>query len=332
MKLKYSKKFILIVSINIVLLLAIAISVTYAYFISSLSSNEATISLTGGNLSIGMSSTYEEGDLLPINAGSEDTSEHAFRHNFSVQRSNDSTLGACYDIKMTITNISDSLVSNTCTNGDNLINCGQFIKYKVQNLSDSTSVTGTFQNISSAQAITTTIFANQKIGKNQAAAKNYKMTVWLENDPNTSINQYPMLESDPLQIAGYLSVVGTSCDYVANVSDSSYVVYGANGEHGSVTSSRVVEYGGTTTMTVTPDYSYKLATATCTNGYTTNAVLNSMDSQTVTISNNNNASESTCTFTFDKVSNYANYVEYSNSNYTDCETVYCALNELRSKF
>lgn len=335
MSTKYSKKFIIIMSVNIVLVLLIAISVTYAYFVSSLSSTEASINLTGGYLSVGVTSTsFQDNELLPINAANVDTSENAFRHEFSVERSSDSTLAACYDVKMTVTNISSSLVSNNCTNDGTNIKCGQFLKYKVEDLNDNTNYAiGTFENVLSTEATTTTILANQKLARNQRTANDYKVTIWLENDPNTNINQMPMLESSPLSMTGYLSIVGTSCQFNLANNNSSWLVYGAHGTNGTVTSSRVINYGGTTTLTVKPNDSYKLASGSCTNGYTiSNMTLDSLDQQTVTINNNNQSSDTTCTFTFDKVSNFAQYIDYTNSDYTTCQNVYCALNELHSKF
>ena len=73
--------------------------------------------------------------------------------------------------------------------------------------------------------------------------------------------------------------------------------------NGSVSdTSKRVNYGGTTTITVTPNEGYYLSGGTCTNGYTiTN--MNTGESytrgQTITINNNSNENTSTCTFTIE---------------------------------
>ena len=71
-----------------------------------------------------------------------------------------------------------------------------------------------------------------------------------------------------------------------------------------------IKYRGSKDITIVPKEGYYLSSATCTNGYTTNAQLgmNKTDVQTVTISNNASNKESVCTFTGTKVSYYADII------------------------
>lgn len=61
-----------------------------------------------------------------------------------------------------------------------------------------------------------------------------------------------------------------------------------------------INYGSTGTVTITPSAGYYLSSASCTNGYTTNATTGTSSTgfaaQTITIYNNNKATASTCTF------------------------------------
>ena len=73
-------------------------------------------------------------------------------------------------------------------------------------------------------------------------------------------------------------------------------------ENATASSSTVkVAYGSSGTVTITPSSGYYLSSATCTNGYTTNAVVgkSSKSAQEITISNNNKTLASTCTFNSD---------------------------------
>ena len=78
-------------------------------------------------------------------------------------------------------------------------------------------------------------------------------------------------------------------------------------------SSRTINYGSSNTITVTPSSGYYLKSASCTNGYTTNAVVgeNATSTQTVTIYNNNNDVYSECTFVGEKMK--LNFLAYLNS-------------------
>ena len=62
-----------------------------------------------------------------------------------------------------------------------------------------------------------------------------------------------------------------------------------------------VDFGKTNTFTVTPNGGYYLSDLSCTNGYTTNAKVgeNATDAQTVTVSNNNQNTSSTCTASYE---------------------------------
>ena len=93
------------------------------------------------------------------------------------------------------------------------------------------------------------------------------------------------------------SVSGT-----VGVSSAKYTINytGSNATFSSA--SNTIIYGSTTTNKITPSTGYYLKSLSCTNGYTTNATTGTgaTSAQTVTISNNKNASNSLCTATMAK--------------------------------
>ncbi|MDE6292362.1 MAG: InlB B-repeat-containing protein, partial [Bacilli bacterium] len=102
----------------------------------------------------------------------------------------------------------------------------------------------------------------------------------------------------------------------------SYTVTLSAGTGGKVSATSIsVNYGGTNTFTVTPNSGYYLKSISCTNGYTTDAQTgkNQTAAQTVTVSNNNKDSVSTCTASFDQtivniVTQITNLVETDTTN------------------
>ena len=72
-----------------------------------------------------------------------------------------------------------------------------------------------------------------------------------------------------------------------------------NDSYGTITNSTVL-YGSTTTITITPASNYYLSAFRCTNGYTHNANtgVSYTSGQTVTINNNSNIGDTTCSATF----------------------------------
>lgn len=83
---------------------------------------------------------------------------------------------------------------------------------------------------------------------------------------------------------------------------NSYSVSISVGTGGSVSkTSMSINYGGTNTFTVTPNSGYYLESISCTNGYISSGYSTGMSStsaQTVTISNNNNTTGTTCSISF----------------------------------
>lgn len=90
-------------------------------------------------------------------------------------------------------------------------------------------------------------------------------------------------------------------NYEANWSVKSYTTNLETSKGGKINNStETISYGGTKAITVTPDNGYYLSSFSCTNGYTSNAQVgsNQTTAQTITISNNNKDSASTCTASF----------------------------------
>lgn len=89
--------------------------------------------------------------------------------------------------------------------------------------------------------------------------------------------------------------------FTANWNVKSYTTTLIANKGGTINvSSESINYGGTKSVTVTPNNGYYLSSFTCTNGYTTNAKTgaNQTSSQTINISNNNKDVTSSCTASF----------------------------------
>jgi len=87
--------------------------------------------------------------------------------------------------------------------------------------------------------------------------------------------------------------------YTANWQLKSYNVTINKNTGGTTSVSTLgVNYGSSNTFIISPTAGYYINSVSCTNGYTTNATLNTSSSQTVTVSNNNKDATSTCTITF----------------------------------
>lgn len=84
------------------------------------------------------------------------------------------------------------------------------------------------------------------------------------------------------------------------------------------TNSLSFNYGQSKNVTITPSNGYYLSNISCTNGYTTNASVGTSQTsaQTVSISNNNKESGSTCTVTFTPV-NYSISYNYNGGSATN---------------
>jgi len=97
--------------------------------------------------------------------------------------------------------------------------------------------------------------------------------------------------------------------YTANWTAKSYTVSLNRSDGGMLsTNSLSVGLGGTKTFTITPNNGFFLTGVSCTNGYTTNATLNTSSSQTVTVSNNNKDATSVCTITFTEGEDFKTYL------------------------
>ena len=88
-----------------------------------------------------------------------------------------------------------------------------------------------------------------------------------------------------------------------------------------------INYASTGRLTITPNAGYYISSVSCTNGYTTNATtgVDKYDAQTITVSNNSKAANSTCTVTATRIN--ASSLTYSNSA-TSCTNVQCSIDEL----
>ena len=183
-------------------------------------------------------------------------------------------------------------LSNSCTNGTTFTVTGT----DWQN--------GTINNISKNGTKCTMYFAKPtiryyldgvEVSKETAISNHFDISTAPTCDKGATITYD---ESTNENTTNNVTEIGTICNIYFKANPSYSVTISVT--NGTTSENTIyVGYGGNGTVTITPTTSdYYLASASCTNGYTTSAVTgeDSTSPQTITIFNENNNNNSECTF------------------------------------
>lgn len=178
---KVSKKSIVATMVVSVLCLVIVVfASTYAYFTPFISGEGELINVISGKIKLSISENkITASNLAPIKDSTKDT--RAQKNEFTISRTDDSNLDACYSLYLIIDNIGDSLKN-------------KWFKYELDyvdvNGNDAT-LSGNFSSITPEEDGTLKIafLTNQEIGDSKTS-RTYTLRLWLsysETEDQTSI-------------------------------------------------------------------------------------------------------------------------------------------------
>lgn len=171
------KSYIAVMCLSVVCLIVIVASVTYAYFSTQLEGEGRTFSLMAGKLDLNITENkINATGLVPIRDTSKDTL--AQENEFTISRTDDSTMDACYSLYLVVDEI-----------GVNLKN--KWFKYELDYVNTDGSpdtISGTFEGeLDNLQvekredgttAVGKALLTNQELN-DTTASRTYTLRVWL---------------------------------------------------------------------------------------------------------------------------------------------------------
>lgn len=165
--------------------------------------------------------------------------------------------------------------------------------FKVAIVENGTSGTLTSANVFTFDQITGNADPNKLISLtlSKGETKTFYLYMWLSDE---AISTSPTGSNNIL--GKYLvTQISAKGEYLPTTNSVKIIA-----SNGTASENRVIPSEGSATVTLTPNSGYYLASASCTNGYTTNATtgISATNAQEVTISTNSNTGGSTCTFTY----------------------------------
>lgn len=169
MKETSNKKYIAVMCLSIFCLVVIVLSATYAYFTPKIVGEGKTVNAIAGKVKLQISETkITANNLLPIRDGNKLTK--AQKNVFTISRTDDSNLNACYSLYLIIDKI-----------GDNLKN--KWFKYELDYVNvdgQNATLEGNFENITPEEDGTLKIafLTNQELS-NGMTSREYTLRLWL---------------------------------------------------------------------------------------------------------------------------------------------------------
>ncbi len=190
-----NKSYIALMAISVVCLIAIISSVTYAYFKTRIDGSGAKLNIVAGTVKININEEkIDFTGAVPILDSTSDTK--AQKNTFTVSRTDDSNLDACYSLFLVVDSIGDKI-----KNGD----------FKYSLTYGSSKIDGTFDGISLDEngKATITLLANQSLTSDEPS-KEYTLRLWLSYASDR--DQTSMLQGDEStrKFVGHLKASGQS--------------------------------------------------------------------------------------------------------------------------
>lgn len=178
MKDNQSKKYIALMSVSVLCLIVIITAGTYAYFKPNIVGSGTTMQVGSGKVKLQISNAkVTPGPMIPIKDSTKSTKAH--KNEFSLSRTSDSTMDACYQLSLEIENI-----------GSNLIN--KFFKYELT-YDGSKTITGNFSGVTLDEngKASIPLLYNQTLNAS-TTSHSYVLRVWLsysDTEDQTSLLQ-----------------------------------------------------------------------------------------------------------------------------------------------
>ena len=157
--------------ISVACLIVITFMGTYAYFAPDIKGTGKSINIVSGkvDLVVSNSAVSPVSPLKPIYDNAISTSGDAYKTTFTVSKSDDSNLDACYGIYLYVDQIGDKLKS-------------EYFKYRFE--SDNSTILGSFDKVTydeNGKAIISLI-GNEYFAKTDNTPKEYTLALWLSYD------------------------------------------------------------------------------------------------------------------------------------------------------
>lgn len=166
---KSNKKYIAVMSLSVFCLIVIVVSVSYAYFTPRIVGEGKSVNAIAGKVKLQISeSKINASNLLPIKDSSKSTK--AQKNEFTISRTDESNLKACYSLYLVIDKI-----------GDNLKN--KWFKYELDYVNvdgQKSTLEGNFENIVPEEDGTLKIafLTNQEVN-DVTTSRTYTLRLWL---------------------------------------------------------------------------------------------------------------------------------------------------------
>ena len=166
-----NKSYIAVMSVSIICLVVIVFSVTYAYFTPKIEGEGTDVNLMGGKVKLNISEDkINASNLAPIYDSTKDTK--AQKNTFTISRSSDSNLDACFALYLVVDEIGEKLKN-------------QYFKYELDYGTQS-PVVGDFSNLTfdpDTGKAKIGFLVNQELSDAQTS-KSYTLRLWLSYDRN----------------------------------------------------------------------------------------------------------------------------------------------------
>jgi len=203
MKETSNKKYIAVMGLSVFCLIAIVASVTYAYFTPRVVGDGQSVNVIAGKVKLQISETnITANNLVPIRDGNKD--RLAQKNEFTISRTDDSNLNACYSLYLIIDKI-----------GDNLKN--KWFKYELDYVNtdgEDATLEGTFEDFDSLTvledgSVRIGFLTNQELS-DSVTSRTYTLRLWLSYSDTEDQSSILTGTSETREFSARVMAEGTS--------------------------------------------------------------------------------------------------------------------------
>lgn len=165
-----NKSYVVVMVVSVLCLVIIIFSTTYAYFTPRITGDENPMTFSAGKVKLSISENkITASNLAPILDSTKESK--AQKNEFTISRTSDSNLGACYSLYLVVDEIGEKLKN-------------QYFKYEL--LYGDEVLEGDFSNLTfNEEDGTATIpFLTNQIISDENLSNSYTLRLWLSYDPD----------------------------------------------------------------------------------------------------------------------------------------------------
>lgn len=197
MKENTSKSYVFVMILGVMCLALIVISASYAYFTSGINGQSAPIGVSTGDVNLSISENkIDVSSFAPIREENKETK--ALNNNFTITRTDNSTLDACYTLYLDVDRI-----------GDNLKN--EWFKYELLDKSGNLLKSGDFSSLTyDENGKSRIMFVQNQSLSSSNTSNTYTLRLWLAH--SDTVDQTFILQGneDARTFEGHLYANGLS--------------------------------------------------------------------------------------------------------------------------